>query len=80
MQLYAYGSLNRKVVHEIIIDVCTMYINNCLDFFKCRFQNNIELYNMLDVMKNGFNPFRTEHLMLTFLSKINFPPKKIIVK
>jgi hypothetical protein len=80
-QLYAYGSLNRKLVHKIIIDICTTYINNCLDFFKCKFQN-IVLHDMLDVMKNGFNTFRTEHLTLTFLSKINcfFPPKKVVIK
>ncbi|XP_039312881.1 uncharacterized protein LOC120359458 isoform X1 [Solenopsis invicta] len=80
-QLYAYGSLNRKVIHKIIIDICTTYINNCLDFLKCKFQNT-ELHDMLDVMKNGFNIFRTEHLTLKFLSKINcfFPPKKVIIR
>jgi len=50
-QLYAHGSLNKKIVHEIIINICTTYINNYLDFVKCKFQNNIELHNMLDVMK-----------------------------
>ncbi|KYN29134.1 hypothetical protein ALC57_01437, partial [Trachymyrmex cornetzi] len=81
-QLYAYGSLNRKIIHKIIIDMCTTYINNCLDFLKCKFSNNIELNNMLDVMKNGFNTFRTEYLTFTFLKQINcfFPPQKIIIK
>jgi len=81
-QLYVHRNLNRKIVHEIIINICTTYINNCLDFIKCKFPNNIELHNMLDVIKNGFNTFRTEHLTFIFLRKINcfFPPKKIIIK
>ncbi|XP_076664404.1 uncharacterized protein LOC143366869 [Andrena cerasifolii] len=40
-----------------------------------------ELHIMLDIIKNGFKVFRTEHLTFKYLKEINcfFPPKKVVI-
>ena len=81
-KLYAFGNLNRKLAHEIIVNMCSLYLNNCLNFLVKRIENTSELHQMISVIKNGFHIFRTAYLTLKYLQDINcyIPPVKIVIR
>jgi hypothetical protein len=80
--LYAYGNLSRKTIHNIINEINNFYLSNLLTIISHRFNNNKDLSAMLNIKKNGFKMFKTEHITFAYLKNINclFLPSKIIIK
>lgn len=80
--LYAYGNLSRKTIHSIINEMTNSYLSNLLTIISHRFNNNTDLKSMLNILKNGFKMFKTEHITFAYLKNINclFLPSKIIIR
>ena len=60
-QMYAFGLLNRKLNHKIIIDLYRTFITSSFSLIKSQFPQYHDLSYMLDIVQDGFNLFKTEY-------------------
>ena len=67
--MYAFGTLNRKLINEIINNMCSTYLNDCLKLIQLKFSDEPMLKNMLQIVINGFRIFKTEHATFEFKKK-----------
>ena len=81
-KLYAFNNLSRKFVNEIIMSMCNMYLTDCINLLQKKFANVVDLYTATEIIRKGFDKFKTEHLTFKFLQNIDcyFPPKMIIIR
>jgi len=68
-KLYAYGTMNRTIIHDIILSTSSLY-NFCLEYIKLKYGKIDELCNILQVIKKAFENFKTEHLTFQYFQKI----------
>lgn len=80
--LYAYGSLSRKIVHNIINEMSNSYLSILLTIISKKFNDSDDLCAMLNILKNGFKIFKSEYLTFAYLKNIEclFLPSKIIIR
>lgn len=80
-KLYAFGTINRKNIHEIVNSMCEMYLCNCMEFLQKKYTNMHDLNKMLNIVRNGFKTFKSEHMTFKYLKNIKclIVPKMIVV-
>lgn len=67
MKLYVYGTLNRNMIHDIIINMSSFYNSICLEFLKTKYGNIDGLCNVLQIIENAFENFKTEYVTFQYL-------------
>lgn len=70
-KLYAKTTLNRNMIHEIMKNTLSFYNNICLEYLKNKYKHIDNLCNILQIIENAFDKFKTEHLTFQYLKNIN---------
>lgn len=70
MKLYAHGTLNRNIIHDIISNISLFYNSICLEFIKTKYKNIDDLDDVLQIIQNAFENFKTEYLTFQYFQKI----------
>lgn len=80
-KLYACGTLNRTVAHEIIQTISLFYNSICLPVIKNKYNNIDGLHDILQVIENAFDNFKTEYSTFRHLQNIGclIMPSTIVI-
>lgn len=71
-KLYVYGTMNRTIIHEIIMSICSFYSDFCLKFIKQKYGNIYELCYILQIIEKAFENFKSEHLTFKYFKKMGY--------
>jgi len=69
-KLYACGMLSRIIINDIIKTISSFYNSICLPLLKIKYNNIDGLQDILQVIENAFNNFKTEHSTFKYLQNI----------
>lgn len=71
-QLYACGTLNRVSINTIIKTFSQFYNSICLQLLRIKYNNIDDLQDILQIIENAFNNFKTEHSTFKYLQSIGY--------
>ena len=69
-KLFSYGGINKKLLHNILDGFVNVFNLNCLNFISETFPDN-HLNDMLNMIRDGFELFRSIHSTENFLKDLN---------
>lgn len=80
-KLYSENNTDRKTIHDIISSINTFFFSICLNQLQSEYRHLTDVCEKIEVIKNCFQVFKTEHMTLKFFKNNYFliMPQKILI-